>query len=121
MSFFLLKMPPGTKSPKGKNRIPGHQRWGLTLIELDREGLLLRYMHENGGWFDLDDDPDAPLAPMVYSTISGANKALSSAKRSQMKGETHFAVWTAAGCEEPKSKASFIAKYLETEIDGSVL
>lgn len=114
--FWLIDLKPGESAPKGKNRLPNHRQYGLTVVQIDPDsGRVVRYMHETGGWEDLDGGE--PVYPMVYNSLSGATRAVKIANPpAGSAGESRFAVWISKDCTEPASRAQIFCRHLECRL-----
>ncbi len=114
--FIVIDLKPGESAPKGKNRVPNHLQYGLTAIQLDpMTGRVLRYMHETGGWAEMDSGD--PVWPMVYNTVSGANRAVKIANPpAGPLGNQRFAIWVKDDCPEPNSKAKIFCRHLQCSL-----
>jgi len=115
--WYFLDLQIGSKAQKGKNKVPQHDQWGLTILEINSNRKVVRYLHEDGGWFTIAEDISAPTRPMLYASLSGANKAFrGSIPPKGSRGDILFAVYTAPNCEDPRGKAALIARHLETKL-----
>lgn len=114
--FIVIDLKPGESAPKGKNRVPNHLMYGLTAVQIDPDThRILRYMHENGGWAEMDSGE--PVWPMVYNTVSGAARALKIANPPTGRlGDDRFAVYVKDSCPEPESKARIFCRHLQCNV-----
>lgn len=111
--FIVIDLKPGESAPKGKNRVPNHRQYGLTAVQTHSlTGRVLRYMHETGGWAEIDDGD--PVWPMVYNTVSGASRAVKIANPpTGLLGDSRLAIWVKEDCPEPNSRAKDFCRHLQ--------